>query len=271
MIRSPDPAAGADAPSRASGGSLGISKLYKSFGAVHALAGIDLSIARGELCGLIGPNGSGKSTLFDCCTGLTRPDSGTVKLDDLDITDWSQHRIALQGRLRRSFQRNVVLGSMTVRENLLLAGQTQALPSIARSFLHTAANRRTMQAVGDRADELLGLVDLEGLRDTHASELSVGQQKLLQFAATLMPSPRIVLLDEPFAGVNPVLIERLVTSIRWANEQLRSTIIIIEHNIEELFSLCRRVVVLNAGELIADGSPGAVAADEHVVKAYLGV
>lgn len=253
------------------GGCLELRKVRKSFGVVDALAGVSLRIEAGELCGLIGPNGSGKSTLFDCCTGLTRPDAGSILLDDQDITDWSQHRIALQGRLRRSFQRNVVLGSMSVEENLMLAGQTQALPSIPLSFLHTARNRRTMQTVMARADELLELVDLASLRNNLASELSVGQQKLLQFAATLMPSPRIVLLDEPFAGVNPILIERLIRSIRWANDHLHSTIVVIEHNIEELFSLCKRVVVLNAGELIADSTPEVIADDEAVVKAYLGV
>ncbi|MGH8765473.1 MAG: ABC transporter ATP-binding protein [Burkholderiales bacterium] len=261
------PAAAVDATA---GGALELSGLRKSFGAVCALDGIDLRFQPGELCGLIGPNGSGKSTLFDCCTGLTQPDEGAVLLDGADITSWPQHRIALAGRLRRSFQRNVVLGSMTVTENLLLAGQMQAMPGMAATFLHGAANRRRMDALRTRAGELLDLVDLRRVQSAPAGELSVGQQKLLQFAATLMSSPRVVMLDEPFAGVNPVLIERLVTGIRWANASLPATIIVIEHNIEELFSLCRRVMVMNAGELIADGTPDQVAADERVVKAYLG-
>ncbi len=255
----------------ATGGDLDLRGISKSFGAVQALNTVGLRIRAGELCGLIGPNGSGKSTLFDCCTGLTRPDTGSVALDGVDITHWPQHRIALAGRLRRSFQRNVVMGSMSVSENLLLAGQMHALPRMTATFLHGAASRRALDALRARTDELLDLVDLRGMAAALASELSVGQQKLLQFAATLMSSPRVVLLDEPFAGVNPVLIERLVASIRWANEHLPATIIVIEHNIEELFSLCRRVVVMNAGELIADGTPDQVAADERVVKAYLGV
>jgi ABC-type branched-subunit amino acid transport system ATPase component len=255
----------------AAGGAVELRGISKSFGAVQALSMISLRVTSGELCGLIGPNGSGKSTLFDCCMGLTRPDSGSVMLDGTEITHWPQHRIALAGGLRRSFQRNVVMGSMSVSENLLLAGQMHALPRMATSFLHTASNRRALTALRARAEELLDLVDLRGMVATLASELSVGQQKLLQFAATLMSSPRVVLLDEPFAGVNPVLIERLVASIHWANKHLPSTIIVIEHNIEELFNLCRRVVVMNAGELIADGTPDEVAADERVVKAYLGV
>lgn len=254
----------------AGGGALQLRGLRKNFGAVQALAGVQLSIGAGELCGLIGPNGSGKSTLFDCCTGLTAPDGGAVLLDGADITKWPPHRIALQGRLRRSFQRNVVLGSMTVEENLLLAGQMQALPRVPATFLHSAANRRTLEALRARADELLDLVDLRRLKQSLASELSVGQQKLLQFVATIMPAPRVVLLDEPFAGVNPVLIARLLESIRWANTQLRATIVVIEHNIEAVFGLCPRVMVMNAGELIADGAPDAIATDERVVKAYLG-
>jgi branched-chain amino acid transport system ATP-binding protein len=257
--------------SETTGGEVELRGISKSFGAIQALSSIDLHIEPGELCGLIGPNGSGKSTLFDCCTGLSRPDAGSVFLNGIDITHWPQHRIALSGRLRRSFQRNVVLGSMTVSENLLLAGQMHALPRMVATFLHTAGNRRALDALRARADELLDLVDLRRMDSTLAAELSVGQQKLLQFAATLMSSPRVVLLDEPFAGVNPVLIERLVASIRWANQNLPATIIVIEHNIEELFDLCRRVVVMNAGEFIADGTPDQVASDERVVEAYLGV
>lgn len=253
------------------GGTLELRAISKSFGAVQALNAVDLRVDAAEICGLIGPNGSGKSTLFDCCTGLTLPDAGSVHLDGVDVTRWPQHRIALAGRLRRSFQRNVVMGTMPVMENLLLAGQMHALPGMAGSFLHTRANRRAMDAVRVRAEELLDLVDLRRMADSPAAELSVGQQKLLQFAATLMPSPRVVLLDEPFSGVNPVLIERLVASMRWANDRMQATIVIIEHNIEELFNLCRRVVVMNAGEVIADGTPDAIAADERVVKAYLGV
>ncbi len=253
------------------GGHLVLHKLSKRFGAVQALQGIELDIRPGELCGLIGPNGSGKSTLFDCCTGLTRADQGRVRLDGADITEWMPHRIALRGQLRRSFQRNVVFGSMRVRDNLLLAGQAKAVPGIAAAFARTPGARRAMAAVASRADELLEMTELARLADRPAAELSVGQQKLLQFAATLMPSPRVVLLDEPFAGVNPVLIDRLAQSIRWANERIGATIVVIEHNIEQLFRLCTRVVVLNAGTLIADGTPDAVAAEERVVQAYLGV
>ena len=256
---------------RGSGATLEVRGLRKSFGAVHALGGVDLSIGAGELCGLIGPNGSGKSTLFDCCTGMTVPDSGSVLIDGTDVSGWSQHRIALHGRLRRSFQRNVVLGSMSVFENLLLAGQAQAIQGIPAAFMNRAGARAAMREVEVRADELLRLVELERLRDAMASELSVGQQKLLQFAATMMPAPRLVLLDEPFAGVNPVLIERLVHSIQWANTELGATIVVIEHNVEELFSLCRRVIVMSAGERIADGTPAQVAVDQRVVGAYLGV
>lgn len=250
---------------------LEVRNLSKRFGAVHALENVSLRIERGDLCGLIGPNGSGKSTLFDCCTGLTSPDRGEIRLDGIDVTRWNQHEIALRGGLRRSFQRNVVLGSMTVEENLLLAGQAQALPSIVRSFVGLRSVRRAMSGIAERVDEMLDLVELQHVRYNLAGELSVGQQKLLQFGAALMPRPKIVLLDEPFAGVNPVLIERLTESIRWANGTLGATILLIEHNIEELFSLCQRIVVMNAGELIADGPPESVSEDETVVRAYLGV
>jgi len=249
---------------------LSVRLLGKSFGAIQALRNVDFFVSQGELCGLIGPNGSGKTTFFDCCTGLVAKDSGTILLDGIDITNWPLHRIARKGRVMRSFQRGVVLGSMTVEENLLVAGQMHTFPSILSTFLHGRATKARMKELRLLSAELIELVGLEQMSSVKASELSVGQQKLLQFAAVMMPSPRLVLMDEPLAGVNLVLVERLVRNIQQVNREMGTTFIIIEHNIEAIMDMCPRIVVFNAGNKIADGTPEEILNNEKVVEAYLG-
>lgn len=244
--------------------------LRKRFGAITALEGVDLSLAGGEICGLIGPNGSGKTTLFDCCTGLLRAEEGRVYLASEEITGWPPHRIARVGGMVRSFQRVSVFGSMTVEENLLAAGQARAFPNTASTFLRGPRSRARSAAIRRRAADLLALLELSHAREALTNALSYGQQKLVQFASALLVQPRLALLDEPFAGVNPVLIERMANTIRWANRELGTTFLIIEHNIDELARLCPRIAVLHQGAKIADGPPGAILADTRVVEAYLG-
>jgi len=246
-------------------------RLSKNYGAIQALNEVDFEVGSGELCGLIGPNGSGKTTFFDCCTGLVPLDSGMVMLEGQEITHWPLHRIAREGKVLRSFQKNVVFGSMTVEDNLTLAGQMHIFPNILSTFLHGLTTRNRLKSLQLRAAELLDLVGLSHMRSVKASELSVGQQKLLQFAAVLMPSPRLVLLDEPLAGVNPVMIENLSTSIQQANKEFGTGFVIIEHKIDVIMEICPRIVVFNIGRKIADGSPAEILRNQEVVEAYLGV
>jgi branched-chain amino acid transport system ATP-binding protein len=249
---------------------LDIRGLSKTYGAIRALQSVDLAVRPGELCGLIGPNGSGKTTLFDCCTGLAAPDAGAVVLDGRDVTRWPMHRVARDGRMLRSFQKTVVFGTMTVEDNLVLAGQMFTFPGIASTFLHGPATRRRDGRLRERARTLIELVGLAPMRTAPARAMSFGQQKLLQFASVLMPDPRIVLLDEPLAGINPVLIERIAEAIQRANRDLGTTFVVIEHNIDVLVGICPRIVVLSQGAKIADGSPAAIIRDARVVEAYLG-
>ena len=237
-----------DAVLRASG-------LHKRYGGVIALGGVDVDVAGGELLGIIGPNGSGKSTLFDCVTGLVAPDAGRVTLNGVDVTGWPLHALAARG-LVRSFQKTAVFGSLSLVDNLIAAGQARACGATLPAFALGRVARRRTAALAERALGLLEALDLAA--------------KLLQFASCLMSAPALVLLDEPLAGVNPVLIARMVEHIRRANRERGTAFVIVEHNTDVLLGLCARVVVLARGRVLAAGAPDAVARDPRVVEAYLG-
>jgi ABC-type branched-subunit amino acid transport system ATPase component len=249
---------------------LEISGLNKSYGAVRAVDDVSLHVNRGEICGLIGPNGSGKSTFFDCATGLTRPNAGTVKLDGQDITGWSLNRIAREGRMLRSFQKTVVFSALDVEENLVIAGQMFTFPGLWSTFGIGPAARDRVEALRERARELIKIAGLWDVRHQPAGKLSGGQQKLIQFASMLMPEPKLILLDEPMAGINPKLIERVVESIRFANEKFGVSFLVIEHNIDVVTDICERIVVLDQGRKLAEGTPDEIVHNQAVREAYLG-
>jgi len=250
---------------------LRIENLRKNYGGTVALQGVDITVQRGEILGLIGPNGSGKSTLFDCCTGLQQADSGRVLLNGQDITRWKMHRIASEGKMVRTFQKTVVLGTMDVEENLVLAGQMAAFSSVLATFSMGRKAASRLRQLRERARALIDISGLTRVAHLPAGQLSGGQQKLLQFAAALMPDPEIVLLDEPLAGINPILIEKVIESIGNANKQLGTTFVVIEHNTDILMELSHRALVLHQGKKLAEGSPADIVANAEVVEAYLGV
>jgi branched-chain amino acid transport system ATP-binding protein len=236
--------------------------LSKHFFRVSALSGVSLSVEPGELVGIIGPNGSGKTTLFNCVTGVLRPSSGQVRFKGEDITGRTADHVYRRG-ISRTFQLIQVFPEMTVLENLLMAAQERRGTLIGRLL------RRDEAAENGRALELLEYLGIAPLRDELASNLSYGQQKLLDFGMALMPDPEMVLLDEPLAGVNPTMINALVGHIRALNAR-GHTFVVIEHNMEVVMSLCRRIVVLSQGERIAEGTPAEVAEDPLVLDAYFG-
>ncbi|CAK12116.1 ABC transporter ATP-binding protein [Rhizobium johnstonii] len=249
---------------------LEIKNLSKSYGAVKAVNDVSIHIDRGEIAGLIGPNGSGKSTFFDCSTGLAKPDTGTVVLDGQDITGWSLNRIAREGRMLRSFQKTVTFRSLDVEENLVIAGQMFTFPSITSTFGLGKMSRQRVGGLRERARDLIKMAGLWDVRHQPAGNLSGGQQKLIQFASMLMPEPKLILLDEPMAGINPKIIERVVDTIRYANKSLGVSFLVIEHNIDVVTSICQRVIVLDQGAKLVEGLPGDIIQDQRVREAYLG-
>ncbi len=239
-----------------------IRDLSKRFFRLSALSGVSVAVEPGDLVGIIGPNGSGKTTLFNCVTGVLRPSSGQVRFKGEDITGRTADHVYRRG-ISRTFQLIQIFPEMTVLENLLMAAQERTGTLIGRLL------RRDEAAETGRAVELLQYLGIAALRDQLASNLSYGQQKLLDFGMALMPDPEMVLLDEPLAGVNPTMINHLVDRILELNAR-GHTFVVIEHNMEVVMSLCRRIVVLSQGERIAEGTPAEVADDPRVLDAYFG-
>jgi branched-chain amino acid transport system ATP-binding protein len=241
---------------------LEIRDLTKHFFRLSALSRVSLSVEPGELLGIIGPNGSGKTTLFNCVTGVLPPSAGQVLFRGEDITGRTADTVYKRG-IARTFQLIQLFPEMTVLENMLVAAQEKTGTLLSRLL------RRDEIAETARALELLEFLGIIGLRDNLASNLSYGQQKLLDFGMALMSGPQLVLLDEPMAGVNPTMIKNLVGHIRELNAR-GYTFVVIEHNMEVVMSLCRRIVVLSQGERIAEGTPAEIAENSLVLDAYFG-
>lgn len=243
----------------------GLTKRYRGLTAVHELS---YEVAQGEIVGLIGPNGSGKSTSIDCISGFTRPDAGRWWLGDTELTGLSSERISLSG-LTRSFQTVRAYDELTLTENLLTAAQAADGVGWTASLFRTAACRAAERAATVRARMLLELIGLEPYANAPSAVLSYGQRKLLAIAAAMMARPKLVVLDEPVAGVNPTMIRRIEDAIHTIRKE-GVTLIVVEHNVDFIMALCDRIVVMETGQKIADGSPDLIYSDERVLAAYLG-
>src|SRR5579859_5117792 len=248
---------------------LDVQRLARSFGGLRAVDDCSFSVARGSIAGLIGPNGAGKSTAANLITGFLRADAGTVLFDGANIARLPIHRIAQRG-LTRTFQITRELERMTVTENLLAAPHHQAGESFWLGLLSTPAVRRQEEENIQRALRLLRDFDLYDVRDEYAANLSGGQRRLLDLARVVMTQPRVLLLDEPFAGINPVLCARLSESIEALCRDLGITFLIIEHNLAMVERLCNTVIVMALGRVIAEGSMAELRENPAVVDAYLG-
>jgi ABC-type branched-subunit amino acid transport system ATPase component len=242
--------------------------VVKSFGGFRALAGCSLEIARGSITGIIGPNGAGKSTLFNVLGGLLAPESGEVSFEGRSILSLRPDQRARIGVVR-TFQISRELGELTVLENMLLASPRQYGETVWRSLFTPARVRAQERAAMEKARTLLDQVNLAQLADEQAKNLSGGQKKLLEISRALMLEPKIILLDEPTAGVSPVMTEALAQTILALRNQ-GLTFAIIEHDMDVIAQLCAPIFVLAEGRTLMRGSFREVASNGEVMSAYLG-
>lgn len=235
----------------------------KHYGAIRAVDGVSFSLAPGAIVGVIGPNGSGKTTLFNSILGQIRPTAGSVELSGEDITGLAPLELARRG-VGRTFQTLQVFGQLSVRDNLIVAAQEFRGSLPGRLFARPDAG------VGGRADEMIELFRLQHVAHLNAGTLSYGQQKLIDIAMAFMPSPRLVLLDEPCAGVNPSLVDQLRELLGELNRAQGGSFVVIEHNMDFIMKLCPHVICLVEGRVLAEGTPAAVQGNPAVLEAYLG-
>ncbi|KMO36201.1 ABC transporter ATP-binding protein [Methylobacterium aquaticum] len=248
--------------------SLEISRLVKAYGPIRVTDDVSFTVPAGGLVGLIGPNGAGKSTLFSLVTGFLAPDSGSVSLDGRSLDRTGPAERARRG-LVRTFQVPREFSHLTVRDNLMAAAPGQAGETLGALFLLPGRVRREEEALRRRVEEMMAFLKLDRVAEVPAGNLSGGQKKLVELGRALMTGARTILLDEPFAGVNPVLIEEISARVRELNAR-GIGFLVIEHDLAALSRLVTTLHVLDRGRLIAGGPPAAVLADPAVRDAYLG-
>lgn len=242
--------------------------VVRRFGGVTALDGLDLTIRPGTVTALIGPNGAGKSTAFQCISGVLRPDSGDVLFEGRAITGWRPDRITASG-LVRSFQIARGIPRLTVFENLLLYGPAQPGERIAGTLFERRASALREAQLRERALAIASRLNLTAVLDNRAGAISGGQKKLLEIGRALMAEPRLLLLDEPVAGVNPTLAAEIATHIAHLRDE-GMTVLVVEHHMDFVASLCDPVIVMAGGRHLAEGGFQAIADDPRVQEAYMG-
>ena len=240
------------------------------FGGIRALEDVSCRIPAGQLRGIIGPNGSGKTTLLNVISRIHPVTEGAIRLFGDDVTRWPNHAVARHG-VMRTYQRAALVDQLTVLENVMLGLHATRRQSLLDIAFRTPRFRRLERESVDRARETLEFVGIEHLADRRGDELSGGQMRLVEIARAIVPRPRVLLLDEPAAGLSLVRIDEIADLIRRINEELGATVVLVEHVLNLVMSLCERISVLVSGQLLVEsGSPSEVQEDPRVREAYLG-
>ena len=249
---------------------LEVKNLGISFGGLRAVNEFNLTIEKGELYGLIGPNGAGKTTVFNLLTGVYRPDSGVIFLDGKDITGKRTIDISKEG-IARTFQNIRLFGKLSVLDNVKAGMHNHHTYSAVAGILHTGSWRRAEREMDEKAMQLLKVFELDQEAEHLASNLPYGKQRKLEIARALATDPKLLLLDEPAAGMNPQETLELASFIREIKDKFNLTVFVIEHHMDLVMEISDRIYVLDFGKMIASGTPEEIQSNQHVIDAYLGV
>ncbi|MEC4675467.1 MAG: ABC transporter ATP-binding protein [Nitrospirota bacterium] len=248
---------------------LAIRNVNHFFGGLRAVNGFNLDLEDGEFLGLIGPNGAGKTTVFNLVSGFYSPTEGEILFQGKNISGLRPHAVTSLG-LARTFQNIRLWNSMTVFENLCISQHCRLGYGFLSSILWTKKFRKKEKAVFRAAEEMLDILQLKDCAGEYPKNLAYGLQRRVEIGRALAARPRLLMLDEPAAGMNPTEIEQLIDLIKWIREEFKLTIWLIEHQMKVVMSLCERIMVLDFGATIAEGLPSEVRNNRHVIKAYLG-